>query len=302
MHTDSPKALAYLGIGSPQAMEWATFGPEVIGFELASVATDGSVYLRTDDRHHRVAIHRAETDEVQYIGWEMQGRDELEAAVDRVKQHGVEITYGTDTELADRHVRRMAWLTDPDGFRHELCYGQESSPKTFRAGRPMAGFEAGEQGLGHLAIGVSDIEIARTFYLDLLGLSFTDEIDAHVPLYFFHVSSRHHSLAIGGTPGRQGLFHLGLTVLDLDDVGTAYDRALAAGVPIRRSLGRHVNDRVVSFYLGTPSGFDIEIGYASIHIEPNHHTTQVFKQTSIWGHHQLSPSTFLAPAHHPHPN
>ena len=293
---DRPVALAYLGLRSPRASDWITYGPAVIGFQLAEPGADGTVYLRTDDRHHRVAVHPGDADALLYVGWEMQGRDELDAAIDRIKQHSVDVTWATDEELADRRVRRMAWFADLDGFRHEFCYGQESSPKTFLPGRPMSGFEAEDLGLGHLAIGVSDLEAARRFYLDVVGLSFTDEIDAHVPLAFFHVSARHHSLAVGESPGRCGLFHLGLTVNDIDDVGTGYDQAVAHDVPIRRSLGRHVNDRVVSFYLGTPSGFDIEVGWASTHIEPHRHTTTVFKRTSIWGHHQLSPSTCLPPA------
>ncbi len=225
----------------------------------------------------------------------MRGRDELEVAADELKQRGLRVEWGTDDEHLDRGVRLMAWFLDLDGFRHELFYGQIDRPRSFRPGRPLAGFVTGEQGLGHVAIGVSDIERSRRFFLDVMGFSFTDEIDAHLPLYFFHLSPRHHSLALGGTPGRRGLLHLGITAVDIDDVGTAADLAEHHGVEIRRTLGRHSNDRVVSFYVATPSGFDIEYGWGSIEVLPGAHTTTVMTTTSIWGHRQVTPSSFLPP-------
>ena len=49
-------------------------------------------------------------------------------------------------------------------------------------------------------------------------------------------------------------------------------------------LGRHCNDQVISFYVVTPSGWAIEIGWGGLHIDDDiwhvtHHT-----ETSIWGH------------------
>ena len=299
----TPIALGYLGIESPRVADWVWYGPDVLGCELAmglpsgdgDSGTDGVVRLRTDDRHHRLAVHPGPADATRYVGWEFQDPDSLSGAIARVARSGFDLHDADARTLADRCVRQMAWFIDGEGLRQELFYGQTSAPKTFRPGRPMRGFEAEATGLGHVAIGVSDIVSYRRFAIDVLGLSLTDEIDAHVPLLFFHASSRHHCLAIGGTPGRSGLFHLGLTLLDLDDVGTCYDRAIERDVPIRRSFGRHTNDRVVSFYLGTPSGFDIEVGWGAVQVEPGRHPATVFKTTSIWGHHQLTPSSFLPP-------
>ncbi len=40
------KNLAYIGFRSPNAEEWRTFGPEVLGAELAPDGADGAVRLR----------------------------------------------------------------------------------------------------------------------------------------------------------------------------------------------------------------------------------------------------------------
>jgi hypothetical protein len=34
-----------------------SFGPEIFGLGLAEPGSDGTVYLRMDDRHHRIAVH-----------------------------------------------------------------------------------------------------------------------------------------------------------------------------------------------------------------------------------------------------
>ncbi len=71
----------------------------------------------------------------------------------------------------------------------------------------------------------------------------------------------------------------------LEDVGQAYDRAKAAGVPIVNSLGQHTNDPMFSFYMQSPSGFNVEFGWNGLMIDDD---TWVVSEWSgrgeIWGH------------------
>ena len=49
-------------------------------------------------------------------------------------------------------------------------------------------------------------------------------------------------------------------------------------------MGRHANDFMVSFYLRTPSGFDIEYGTGGLLVDS---ATWVSRETtahSVWGH------------------
>ena len=50
-----------------------------------------------------------------------------------------------------------------------------------------------------------------------------------------------------------------LEVDSVDTVGLAYDRALAAKAPMAMTLGRHPNDMMTSFYVRTPSGFELSL-------------------------------------------
>ena len=52
--------------------------------------------------------------------------------------------------------------------------------------------------------------------------------------------------------------HLMFEVTDLDLVGRAWDKVLDGAAPIASTLGKHTNDEMSSFYVRSPSGFQIE--------------------------------------------
>ena len=54
---------------------------------------------------------------------------------------------------------------------------------------------------------------------------------------------------------------------EADDVGLCLDRALRRKVQMSATLGRHVNDKMLSFYMKTPGGFDIEFGCEGLEVE-----------------------------------
>jgi len=73
-------------------------------------------------------------------------------------------------------------------------------------------------------------------------------------------------------------------VATLDDVGRALDRCTRRGGALSATLGRHANDQMVSFYVRTPGGFDIEYGTDGLLVDD---ATWVSRQTtavSLWGH------------------
>lgn len=288
------ESLGYIGFESPKAEEWLTFGPEVLGLELAGRGPDGAVRLRVDDAAHRIAIHPAERDDLAYLGWAVAGPSALDAAVVALEKQGLPVEPG-DAELAAlRGVAGLAWFVDPFGFRHELAWGQLARPASFRPGRAMSGFVTGSGGLGHAVLIVPDLERAQAFYTGVLGFRLSDRIDAGIPVRFLHCNPRHHSLALAGVPGAVGMHHLMLEARSLDDVGTALDLCQRRGVPITMTLGRHTNDHMTSFYLRTPSGFEVEYGWGGRLVEDEASwVVGAYDATSIWGHHP--PATPLPP-------
>lgn len=276
------RALGYVGAESPEAKQWEEFGPDVLGMQVVDGEAPDTVHLRMDDRHHRIAIHQGPRDRLAYLGWEIASDDDLAEGVEDLERAGITLTEATDEELEARQVRRMVSFTAPGGARHELFYGQLSLPNQFSPGRPLAGFVTGEQGMGHVVCVVPDLETATRFY-KLLGFKKSDEIYAFIDAVFFHCNPRHHTLAITQIPRVRGLHHIMVQLNSLDDVGIAYDIVARKGIPITMTLGRHPNDQMVSFYVRSPSGFEIEYGWGAIEVGEDWTVTQ-YDAVSIWGH------------------
>ena len=55
-------------------------------------------------------------------------------------------------------------------------------------------------------------------------------------------------------------------------------------MPLSATLGQHLNDRMTSFYMKTPSGFDLEYGYGGLLVDWQAHSAFEFTRVSIWGH------------------
>ena len=67
-----------------------------------------------------------------------------------------------------------------------------------------------------------------------------------------------------------------------DEVGQIHDRAIAASVPISTQIGRHANDMMLSFYMNSPFGFDIEIGCEGLLVGEDW-VPQKLIRPDIWG-------------------
>jgi extradiol dioxygenase len=282
-------SLGYLRVESPDAKEWNYFGPEVLGL-MCSPAPAGhadTVALTPDDRPGRIQISPGERNRLECVGWEMPNATAFDEAVLELERAGVKISFGTGEERARANVRDLARFMDPAGLTHEIFWGQLVVPLSFRAGRAMKGFVTGSQGLGHIVLIVPDLIESLEFFRSVLGFTVSDEIDLDGNrVVFFHVNSRHHTVALLSIPGHRGLHHLMLQAKELDDVGTAYDRCLAEKIPLAMTLGRHTNDRMVSFYVRSPSGFEVEYGWGAETIDDEDSWAVTHMVSArMWGHH-----------------
>lgn len=77
-----------------------------------------------------------------------------------------------------------------------------------------------------------------------------------------------------------------LEVSAVDDVGLALDRMMAAGIEVTATLGRHTNDGMLSFYVRTPSGFELEYGCQGISVDRPDWVVVDHDAISVWGHHR----------------
>jgi 2,3-dihydroxybiphenyl 1,2-dioxygenase len=184
---------------------------------------------------------------------------------------------------------RLVHLRDPGGNRVEIAFGPAMGEGAFVSPLARSGFVADDLGLGHLVVSAPETAKTAAFYQELLGFQLSDRIVCEfyghpVDITFVHTNARHHSLAFGG-PQPKRLHHFLLEVRSLDDVGAALDREVAAGVRIAQMIGRHPNDRMVSFYAFTPSGFQFEYGWGGRLVDDATWQPTVHDRISEWGHH-----------------
>ncbi|HJQ16599.1 MAG TPA: VOC family protein [Allosphingosinicella sp.] len=276
--------LAYFGLGVSDVQAWVRFGVEALG--LQRVEAPGTVRLRMDDRSWRFAVHESPADDLAYAGFELESEAELAAFRNRLQDAKIDWTELDAAECADRQVGAGLWLLDPDGLRLEFVRDHASAATPFHSDL-VEGFLTGEQGLGHFVIGVRDIEEGTRFY-QALGFRLSDYITVpmgpggQLRIVFMHCNPRHHSLAFAQLPGAKRLNHVMVELSEIDDVVRGHQRCAAMGYR-PNALGRHPNDLMLSFYVTSPAGFDVEYGWGGRAIEGEWQIAE-YDRISLWGH------------------
>jgi 3,4-dihydroxy-9,10-secoandrosta-1,3,5(10)-triene-9,17-dione 4,5-dioxygenase len=288
-------SLGYLRIESADVAAWREFGVRVLGMVEGRGPDAGALYLRMDDFPARLVILPGERDRLLASGWEVAGAADLAEIGRALDEAGVAVKTATTEELAERRVGQMLRFGDPSGNALEVFCGAalEHRPAVSPYGNR---FVTGLMGLGHVVLPASDGEAALHFYTDVLGFRLRDSMRMAPELFgqpaggpplwmrFLGCNPRHHSLALAPFPAAAGIVHLMIEVASLDDVGRAMDRCARRGTRMSATLGRHANDLMVSFYVATPGGFDIEYGTDG---RLGDDTTWVSRETtaiSLWGH------------------
>ena len=287
--------LGYLGLGVSSINEWERFATEVLGLQPNGRDGEDSLFLRMDEYHHRFVLHQNGNDDLDYVGWEVAGEQELQALAQQLRGAGHEVVAGSPEQARARRVAGLIKFSDPNSIACEIFYGPlVTFESPFNSPQPISGFETGDMGLGHIVVGVDDLERSLHFYRDVLGMRISDFVEveragAHVKLAFFHCNPRHHSLAFMAGPGPKRLHHFMIQLKSIDDVGRAYYRCQERSIPIAMTLGRHVNDHMVSFYAVSPSGFTVEYGWGARVVDDRTWAVQTHQAASVWGHVRLQP-------------
>lgn len=283
--------LGYIGVASRTLDGWNELAGDIFGMQVIESAAGSPVRLRLDERTWRIAIYPSERDEILYLGWELDGPKALDAALMELTAAGVSFSEADIDTCDERRVSRMAIVIDPEGFRHELFIGHEREPNTFRSGRPISGFVAGREGMGHAVLVLPEVTDAmRHFATQVLGFSVVSLARSRAQdgrvrtIEFYRCNHRSHCLAFISSGDAKGLSHVCVEVASLSDVGIAWDMVQDRGVPVKMTLGCHTLDNVLSFYVRSPGGFDIEYSLGGDYFEEDEELTQRISRPSIWGH------------------
>jgi 2,3-dihydroxybiphenyl 1,2-dioxygenase len=282
----SIQGLGYVGVRAKSLEDWAQFGTNFLGMQLAERSRN-TLALRMDDRKQRMIVAEDGGEGVAFFGWEVADAAALDQFAARLEAAGVTVTRGTRARADERRVKDFIAFADPLGNRLEIFHGAETTAEPFQPGRAISGFRTGPLGMGHAVLHVNNVDDAVPFYRDVLGFKLSDYMLRPFRAFFLHANPRHHSIAFIET-GRSATHHLMVECFNLDDVGQCYDLALREEGRVGVTLGRHINDEITSFYSNTPSGFMVEYGWGGRSIEPKTwEPVEVTWGPSMWGHDRM---------------
>lgn len=291
--------LGYIVIETEKFSDWSRFGRDAIGLHVDHPLRD-AMRFRLDDHACRFLLRRGPTEDVTALGWQADTDELLDEIVRRVRGNGVPVhdAHPDDAEL--RGVGRLVRFPGPNGLTQEVFTGaQHGSTPLLAAVR--GGFVTGEGGMGHVAVTSKRPHQMRGYYANVFDARLSDFIDEtisgiKVKIRFLRVNQRHHSIAIAAVnrlpinPIRTRVQHLNIQVADLEDLTGAYERVRELGFAVTMDVGQHTNDKELSFYAETPSGFEWETGWNPIIVDESDWEPTTYQGISIWGHRAGAPS------------
>nr|WP_183373141.1 VOC family protein [Gordonia humi] len=273
--------------------QWRRFGKDAIGMHLDDIAPD-VIRFRLDDHEARFIIVRGPAEDVVALGWELDDHETFDTILARVTDRGVPVIDGTADDAVVRGVERFVRFPGPNGLTQEIFARARISDAPLSMS-VRDGFVTGQSGMGHVAITSTRPHQMRGYYNTVFDARLTDYIDetisgAKLKIRFLRVNERHHSVAIANVRGlpvnpiRTTVQHLNIQVASLDDMTAAYQRVKQLGFGMALAVGQHTNDKELSFYALTPSGFEWEVGWNPIVVDETTWEPSTHRGISIWGH------------------
>lgn len=287
--------LGYLVVESQRLTDWRRFGADAIGLHVDQLTAD-TLRFRLDDRECRFLVQRGPAEDVMAVGWQVDDDETFDRIVRRLADRGAPIDEGTPEEAALRGVERLWRFAGPKGIVQEIFTAPVTTPKPLRMIND--GWVTGESGMGHIAITSRDPRAIHAYYGTVFDSRLSDFIDENISgltlkIRFLRVNERHHSVAVANVQGlridpiRTKVQHVNIQAATLDGMLGAYERVRRLGFRMAWSVGQHTNDKELSFYSVTPSGFELEVGWNPIVITPELESAwrvATHQGISIWGH------------------
>lgn len=283
------RRFGYLRWQTNDLAAWRHFAVDVLGFMEVDSGDPNVLWFRWDEEPFRLQVVQGDVPELLTLGFEVADDLEMDTIVGLLGRAEVPVDVASPDEADERRVAGLIRFSTPSGLPVELFY--EPVLDHVPLVTPLvSGFVTGEMGLGHAVVSVDDLQRETRFWRETLGFHRRNTYTRNgIEMGFFGCNPRHHTLAFAQgfvAPGR--LSHFMVEAKTIDDVGYALDRCLDNGVAVVSGLGRHTNDRMVSFYCAGPDGPNVEFGWGGLHVEdPASETTYAITKPSFWGHRPL---------------
>lgn len=200
------------------------------------------------------------------------------------------------------------WIEGPDGLPLQLrvaakCSPQSAAPREFPPQCASTGRAPSRSGiqpvrplyLSHILLFTADVDAARRFYEEALGLRLSDRSADVIAFLHSPHGSDHHLVALAKSEG-PGLHHTSWCVPSIDALGLGAQQMAAAGYDRGWGVGRHVLGSNYFRYVRDPWGsyaeysFDIDYIPAGQHWAAADHPAE--DSFYVWG--PAVPDDFVA--------
>lgn len=288
-------SLGYIVAESRKLPEWQRFAKEGLGVHVDRIG-NSTLALRIDAHQRRLIVSDGAAEDVVAIGWQLHDEHALQLLLARLRSQRIDVREVGGAQAAERGVQHYWMFEGPKRLRFELF--TQPLVTTQPLDMLATGFVTGGMGFGHFAMTSREPEAALRFFQQTFDARLSDTIEDRLngitlELTFLRLNERHHTAAIAATRGkrmnplRSSIHHLNLQAQSLDDVTLGYQRLRKMGYSMANAIGQHPNDRELSFYVVSPSGFEIELGWNPIVVDaaaeaawkPAH-----YHGISLWGH------------------
>jgi 2,3-dihydroxybiphenyl 1,2-dioxygenase len=284
--------LGYLVLEVPDPDSLTPVFANVVGLVPGEPTASGVDTWRNDQRANRLLVQSGPANDAIAIGIEVVEPGAFDAVIATLQKVGAEVAEGDGRE---RRVQQLVRATAPWGVDVEVVLQPADASSPFNSALVPGGFLTEGVGFGHVVFATTAFEESHLFLTKGLGFSQSDWLETELApgidleVRFYHCNQRHHTIALARAPFDlpQRLHHIMFELNERDDVGAAFDRAWATDLAIPNGLGRHDNDGMFSFYLQTPTGFQIEVGYGARVITDRWSDNRRYDQISAWGHQPL---------------
>jgi len=278
--------LGYVVFGVSDLAEWREFATSLLGLEaVMEPGEPNRLYLRSDYHHHRIVLEQDGRDDLSAAGLRVAGVEEFAAMQANLRAAGIHFEQGSPELIRQRRVLDLIILKDPADNPIEIFHGPLIQPHLpFHPGRRMHSHFLTGGGVGHMILRNAGLDAMYRFYRGL-GMRGGVEYKIAAPggnsaeVLFMHCNDRDHTVAFG-PPGSKSVNHLMLEVTNIDDVFMTHDLMQASRYPVMISLGKHANDHMFSFYVQSPSGWLVEVGYGG---RPATHQSEYYERDT-YGH------------------
>lgn len=290
--------MGYAVIESTRLKDWRIFLHQGLGLHLNDSPT-GELSFRMDSHAKRIIIEYGQAEDMVAVGWQLADQATLDVVLARLAERKIAVERSSHEQALQRGVAQFWRIKGPKGLALELFVEAQQSDVPLQM--LSSGFHTGSAGMGHVAITSRRPIKMQRFWQEIFDARLSDYIEQVISgltldITFLRLNERHHSVAIAATrevsldPIRTKVQHMNLEALSLEDLSSAFIRCRQLGYTMAHEIGQHPNDKELSFYVISPSGFEIELGWNALAVDEATWQPTTHYAISSWGHKPPNPS------------